>query len=128
MKILTIFSGKEFIIEDEEIKVIIIAKQSGNKAFLELRCGAFVDTSAIESITDIPLIPFFGGDKDRMSHYLLKDGNGNYFYEYEGKRRYISLEEVEFLEDPKYQELIEAQLKRLENKKQLKVGKKAENN
>ena len=113
MKILTLFSGKEFILEDEEIRVILLAKNSGNKAFLELRCGAFVDTAAIESITDVPLIPFFGGDRDRGSHHLSRDGNGNYFYEYGGKRVYIEIADVEFLEDPKYKELADIKFKRL---------------
>jgi len=119
MKILTMFGGKEFLLEEDEANNIIIGigESSKGKTFLALRCGAFINTSAIESITDIPLIPFFGGDRERQSHYLSKDSNGNYFYQYEGKRINIEIDKVEFLEDPKYKELAEVQFKKLKSGK-----------
>ena len=69
MKVLRTFSGQEFIIANEEQENILQIKNSGKKAFIELRCGSFVDSAAIESISDIPLVAFSGG-----GYRLSKDG------------------------------------------------------
>ncbi len=117
IKILNLFSGKEFILESDEAENIIKIKNNGaGKAFLELRCGAYIDTSAIERITDVPLTAFREGDGVRYSHYLSKDSNGNYFYQLDdGKRKYVELDEVVFVKNPEYEKLINAQNKQLKS-------------
>jgi len=103
MKILTTFGGREFILEDDEAENIIIVKNSPTgKAFLELRCGAFVDTSAIESITDIPLIPYSAD-----GYPLSKDGRS---FIKEGVRIWIeNFDGIKYLPDSKYKRIAEAQ-------------------
>jgi len=102
MKILRTFSGKEFILEDDEAENVIAVKNSGKKAFLQLRSGEYVDTSAIEAITKIPLIPVWNNGR-----FLSKDGRS---FIRDGTRIYIERIEtfkdnVLFEEDPRYTEL-----------------------
>ncbi len=99
MKILRTFSGQEFVLEDDEAENIIKVKNTGNgKAFIGLRCGAYVDAAAIESISEIPLIPF-----SRDGHRLSKDGRS---FVRDGQRVYVEdLEGIQYLPDPKYKNI-----------------------
>ncbi len=99
MKILRTFSGHEFIVEDDEAKNIVILKNTGKKSFVELRCGDFIDISAIESIVNPPLIPMIHGypvEKDGRT--FIRDGD---------RIKIENLENIYYSEDPKYKKLME---------------------
>src|SRR3990167_8970405 len=104
MKLLKTFSNQEFIIGDDEVKIIIEIKNKDKKAFLELRCGAFVDTAAIESISDIPLRAF-----SESGYPLSRDGKS---FVRDGQRVYVEdLDSIRYLPDPKYEKIYSERLK-----------------
>lgn len=104
MKILNLFSGKEFVISDDEAAGIVAVKSQEKKAFIELRCGSFVDTAAIESLTDVPLIAFA-----QSGHPMNPDGRS---FTRDGHRVYVEdLSTLRYLPDPKYAGLAEGMLK-----------------
>ena len=112
MKILKLFSGQEYILKDDEAINVVSIKQSNNKAFLKLRCGAYVDTSAIESISDIPLIPH-----SRDGYPLSKDGRS---FIRDGNRIYVEdFSAIQYLPDPKYENIPLSQFQIEEPKKQI---------
>src|SRR3990167_615240 len=95
MRIMKTFSGQEFILEDDEADNIVKIKQSSSKAFLGLRLGSYVDTSAIESITGIPIIAVSSG-----GYPLSKDGKS---FMREGRRIYVeNFDGIKYVPDPKY--------------------------
>jgi len=97
MKNLRTFSGQEYMISEEEVETLVKIKNSGEgRAFVRLRNGTYLDTSAIESIGDIPLVPMAHG-----MYPLSKDGRS---YIREGRRVYIEdASHIRWLPDPKYQ-------------------------
>ena len=98
-KILRTFSGNEWLLENDEAENVIAVKKKGVKAFLQLRCGAYVDTSAIESIGGVPVIAHSASGKP-----LSKDGR--WFVE-DGKRVYVeNFAGIQYLPDPKYTALV----------------------
>ena len=104
MKLLKTFSNQEFVIDDDEVRIIIEIKNKDKKAFLELRCGAFVDTAAIESITDIPLRAF-----SASGYPLSRDGKS---FMRDGQRVYVEdLDSIQYLPDPKYKKIYQEHLK-----------------
>lgn len=103
MKLLKTFSGQEFVLEDEEAENVVKIKSADKKAFLELRCGSFVDTSAIETIGEIPLIAYSSSGCP-----LSKDGRS---YMREGSRVWVEdFGGIIYKPDPKYKKMLDAQL------------------
>mgnify|MGYP001613050153 FL=1 len=95
MKLIKTFSRSEFVVEDDEGEMIKRILQSGQKAFIELRCGDMLNISAIESVGNIPKAMFYR-DEGGL-HRVLKDGqtiiNGY------GNRVSIDPDEVFYSED-----------------------------
>lgn len=97
--ILKTFSSQEFVIQNDEAQNIVKVKNSGSKALIGLRCGAYVDSSAIESITGIPLV------KVKHGQFIVKrDSNDNEFYinEYGNRTEVADQNNITYLADPKY--------------------------
>ena len=109
MKILTTFSGKEYILEDNEaenIKEIFKPNE-----LISLRNGEAVNTSAIESIGSPELVPYW-------KEYLL-DKSGKSFIR-DGRRIFLETQDFENIEyklSPKYKAMELAQNIKLLNKK-----------
>lgn len=106
MKTITTFSGKEFLIEDEEAENI--KKIFKPNTLLSLRNGEAVNTSAIESIGSLEQVPYW-------DNYLLEKSGRSFIRD--GQR--INLEtknfdEIEYKPHPKYEAMKE---KLLENTK-----------
>ncbi len=97
MKLLRTFDD-EFVIADEEMIVIDQAISAGDGSkLLKLRCGAYVNTSSIKSITDIPTIAYSQG-----GYPLNKDGRS---FMRDGQKVYVEdLRTIQYLPDPKYKE------------------------
>ena len=104
MKLLKVFSGDEYIVEDDEALNIVAIKNTPNsKAMIQLRCGAFVATSAIASISNPPLLGMAHGQ-----YPLSKDGRS---YMRDGQRVYLeSYNHVEYIPDPLYVQKAKFQL------------------
>ena|SRR3990167_11332929 len=98
MKIIKIIGG-EFVLEDDEAenveKTVLV---SGGKGFMKLRCGAFINITAIQVIMDIPLIAYSQGG------YPLEK-NGRSFIR-DGVRVMVEdLDTIQYLPDPKYKNI-----------------------
>lgn len=94
MKILRTFSGQEYVLADDEAENVVRLKEEKQvKAFIALRNGAHVDSSAIESVGPVPLVPTRNGRViNRLGFYM------------EGGHK-INVEDwttVVYLPDPKY--------------------------
>lgn len=89
------FSGKEFIVEDEEAKNV--AKNYKSGALLELRSGDYIATSGIESIADPELVPYWKG------YILEKDGRSFIRDGVRVKLETDNLEEIEYKPNPRYE-------------------------
>lgn len=113
MKILKTWSGQEYILQDEEADNIVKIKNSpSKKAFLQLRCGAYVDISAIESISGVPLIAH-----SQEGQPLSKDGRS---YIRDSIRIYVEdFDSIQYLPDPKYRNIPTNQFQIEEPKKQI---------
>lgn len=102
MKLLTTFSKKEFVLEDDEavnVERIII---HGEKGFIKLRSGETINTQGIEAITNTPLVARYKG------YPVTKDGL--YFIE-DGEKILISEHsKIEYVADPKYLKIGEVKL------------------
>lgn len=107
MRIINTFSGNEFYIsEEEEAQIIKIKSINDGKAFIKLRDGSYLDTSAIESITGVPEVLMAHG-----RYPLNADGKS---YMREGDK--IQIEDwshVVSLPDPKYKKIEQSKLLKL---------------
>jgi hypothetical protein len=72
MKLIKTFSRSEFVVEDDEAENIKTVLKSGQKTFIELRCGDVLNISAIESVGGIPKALFYRGESE--TYRVLKDG------------------------------------------------------
>jgi len=110
-KILKTFGGTEYVLDDDEAQNIVDLKRTGKKSFIELRCGAYIDSSAIESVAYPPLIPVSGD-----GYSLSKDGRS---FVRDGIRIWVEHPgNVRYVEDPRYNKLAEAQFEIAEAKKE----------
>ena len=91
MKIITLFGGKEFLIDEEELPTVL-----GNleKKIIKLRNDDYIAPSAIQSISNVPMVAYYKG------YAVLKDGKS---YLRDGDRITISEPNlIEYQEDPSY--------------------------
>lgn len=114
MKTLTTFSGREYILEDDEAENI--KKVFKPNTLLSLRNGEAVNSSAIESIGDPELIPYWNG-------YLLDKGGKSFMRD--GQRIFLETKDfnnVEYKIHPKYiaiQKILIEKTKIISNNKKL---------
>jgi hypothetical protein len=59
MKELNMFSGRKYLVQDEEAETIAEHWHNGAKKPIRLRTGADINLSGIESIDEVELDPFF---------------------------------------------------------------------
>ncbi len=95
MKIIKMYSGFEFLVEDDEAENI--AKSYNSNSLLKLRCGDRIAPKGIEAICDPELIPYW-------NDYMLEK-SGNSFIR-DGQR--VKLEtkdfnQIEYKPHPKYE-------------------------
>ena len=95
MKLIKTFSRSEFVVEDDEADNIKAILQSGQKAFIQLRCGDLLNTAAIESIGAIPKALFYRGEAGL--YRVLKDGQS--IMNSYGNKITIDPAQCEYLED-----------------------------
>jgi hypothetical protein len=93
MKLITMFSKREYVVNDDEADNVAIASQKDG--MIKLRSGDYINPKAIESIGEPAEIAFYKG-------YLVnKDGRT---FTRDGQRITIeSPENIKYLPDPKYQ-------------------------
>ena len=95
MKLIKTFSRSEFVVADDEADNIKALLTSGQKAFIELRCGDLLNTSAIESIGGLPKALFYRGEN--KTYRVLKDGQT--IINAYGNKITIDPNDAEYLED-----------------------------
>jgi hypothetical protein len=92
MKIITMFSKREYVVADDEAENV--AKNSNGDGLLRLRSGDYISPKAIESISEPKQVKMYKGyfvEKDGMSY--IRDGE---------KIRIEHPENIELAPDPKY--------------------------
>ncbi|MDF1498773.1 MAG: hypothetical protein P1P85_05500 [Patescibacteria group bacterium] len=102
MKIITLFSGKEYLVEDKEADEV--ATHYNSNALLRLKNGARINPKGIESIDDLLTVPYWQG-------YLLEKSGRSFVRD--GQR--VNLEkknfsEIEYKPHPKYEAMKKALL------------------
>lgn len=107
MRILRTFSRDEYILEDEEGEKLEAMLQKGVTGFIKLRCGDMINVSSIEAIRSIPLRPFYRTEDGDWVE-VMRDGES--IVNWAGKRIKIDRSKVEYLEDPKYQKMLDQKL------------------
>ncbi len=115
MKIITLFSGKEYLVEDEEANEV--AKHYNSNALLRLKSGARINPKGIESVDDPITVPYWQG-------YILEKSGRSFIRD--GQR--INLEtkdfkKIEYKPHPKYEAMKKALM---EKTKMLSDGQRAE--
>lgn len=111
MKTLTTFSGREYILEDDEAENI--KKVFKPNTLLSLRSGEAVNSSAIEAIGDPELVPYWDG-------YKL-DKNGSSFMR-DGQRIFLETQDyknIEYKPHPKYEVMKKMLIEKTNQNKQL---------
>ena len=110
MKIIKLFSGLEFLVEDDEAENI--ASKYKSKTLLKLRSGDYIASSGIEAITDPEMVAFAFGAM------LYKDCR-TYENEYGNKVKLKAedYDQIEYKIHPKYKALIISNKSKKENKK-----------
>lgn len=103
MKIIKIMGACEHLVPDDEAERV--ADKFGTNELLLLSDGGRINTSCIAAIDEIPLIPFYRG------YIVNKDGRT---FNRDGNRITIeSIENIEYLPDPKYKAIAEENEARL---------------
>ena len=117
MKVLKKYGGKEYMLDDDEAQHIVKVKNSGKKAFIQLRSGNYVDTPAIESLDNPPLVAV-----SAEGYPLSKDGNS---FIRNGQRVYVEDRDgIHYVEDPRYQKLAEKQFEIAEREQEINKQEK----
>jgi len=73
MKLITMFSKREYVVEDDEADKV--AEASQGDGMIALRSGDYINPKGIESIGEVPKVQMYKGyfvEKDGMSYY--RDG------------------------------------------------------
>ena len=94
MKIIKLFSGLEFLVEDDEAENV--ARNYKSKTLIKLRSGDYIASSGIEAITESETEAFWSG------YPLSKDGKS---FMRDGERIYLEsqhLKEIEYKPHSKY--------------------------
>ena len=116
-QIITMFSGREHLVEDNEADEV--AKNYNSNALLRLKSGARINPKGIESIDDPQLVGYWDGH--------LLDKNGGSFMR-DGQRIFLEAkdyEEVEYKPHPKYialQKIMIEKTKMISNKQQAEIS------
>ncbi len=93
MKILTMFSGREYILEDDEAEIVDVA--FSKELPVRLRSGDLINTKGMESLGNPPIVPFYDG-------YPMFDGKS---FMRDGERIYVcDWSNVEYKPDPHYEQ------------------------
>lgn len=100
MKIIKLFSGLEFLVENDEAENV--ARNYKAKTLLRLKSGDYIASSGIEAITEVEIVPYWNG-------YLLEKSARSFMRE--GQRINLTAEnfsEVEYKPHPKYEAMKKA--------------------
>lgn len=104
MQIIRIMGGSEHVVPNEEAE--IVSQHFGTGELMALSDNCKINTSCIAAIDEIPLIPFYRG------YIVNKDGRT---FNRDGNRITIeSIENIEYLPDPKYKIIAEENEARLQ--------------
>ena len=99
MKIIKLFSGLEFLVEDNEAENV--AKNYKSKTLLRLKSGDYIASSGIEAITEQDLVPYWDG-------YILEKSGRSFMRD--GQRIFLEtkdFKEIEYKPHPKYEAMKE---------------------
>ena len=100
MKIIKLFSGLEFLVENDEAENV--ARNYKAKTLLRLKSGDYIASSGIEAITEVEIVPYWNG------YPLSKDCKS---FMRDGQRIYLeseSFNEIEYRPHPKYEAIKKA--------------------
>lgn len=117
MKIIVMYSGREYLVEDAEADEV--AKNYNSDALLRLKSGERIAPKGIESICDLQLVPYWDG------HLLGKSGNS---FMRDGQRIYLETKDykdIEYNPHPKYEamkQLLLNKTKMLSDKQRTEVS------
>ena len=103
MKIIRTFTGKEFIVENDEAENIKNLKKDDKEGFVDLRNGDFLNLDRIESISNPDKIAYIG----TCMGFMLISKDGKSFVNSEGVRVYLKpgdFQDIKFIEHPIYEQ------------------------
>ena len=90
MKIITMFSGKSYVVENDEAQNV--SKMYNAGSLIELRCGAQINPRGIESIDDHVIKKWSG-------HTVYEEkSSGRQFFQRDGEKIFLGDNEVKQIE------------------------------
>lgn len=101
MKIIKTFTGKKYVVEDDEAENVknAIREKTDTNHFVELRNGDFLNIDRIENISEPDRIAYIG----TCQGIMMVSNDGKSFVNSEGERVYLNpndFKDIKFIEHP----------------------------